>query len=69
MLQSPLCTRDILYGVGTEAMRLQYKARENETIQYVDDTSLYPWICNYFNFHIGHLVIQVGDACKDKKRA
>jgi hypothetical protein len=35
--QSPLRTRDVLYGGRTEAMRLHYKARENEkTIQYAD---------------------------------
>jgi G:T-mismatch repair DNA endonuclease (very short patch repair protein) len=39
--QSPLHTRDALYGGQTEAMRLHYKARENETIQYVDVMSLY----------------------------
>jgi len=30
--QSPLCTRDALYGGQSEAMRQHYKARENETI-------------------------------------
>jgi hypothetical protein len=30
--QSPLHKRDALYGGRTEAMRLHYKARENETI-------------------------------------
>jgi len=32
MQHSPLNTRDVLYGGRTEAMRLHYKARENETI-------------------------------------
>jgi len=40
--QTPLCNRDALYGGLTEAMRLHYKVRENETIQYVDVMSLYP---------------------------
>jgi len=44
--QSPLHTRDALYGGRTEAMRLHYKASENETIQYVDVMSLYPYIWN-----------------------
>jgi len=61
----PLCTRDALYGGRTEAMRLHYKAREGETIQYVDVMSLYPYICKYFKFPVGHPVIHVGDACKD----
>ena len=65
--QSPLCTRDALYGGRTEAMRLHYKVRENETIQYVDVMSLYPYICKYFKFPTGHPFIHVGDACKDKE--
>jgi hypothetical protein len=49
--QSPLRTRDAVYGGRTEAMRLHYKARESEeTIQYVDVMSLYPYICRYFKF-------------------
>jgi len=38
--QSPLRNRDALYGSPTEAIRLHYKARENETTQYVDVVSL-----------------------------
>jgi hypothetical protein len=48
-------------------MRLHYKAREGETIEYVDVMSLYPYICKYGKFPVGHLVVQVGDACKDKE--
>ena len=44
MCKSPLCTSDALYVFRTEAMRLHYKARECETIQYVDVMSLYPCI-------------------------
>ena len=46
-------------------MRLHYKVHENETIQYVDVMSLYPYICKYFKFPVGHPRIHVGDACKD----
>jgi len=63
--QSPLRTRDALYGVRTETMRLHYRANNSETIQYVDVMSLYPYICKYFKFPEGHLVIHVGDACRD----
>ena len=45
-------------------MRLHYKARENETIQYVDVMSLCLCICKYFKFPVSHTVINVGDACK-----
>jgi len=65
--QSPLHTRDALYGGRTEAMRLHYKVQENETLQYIDVMSLYPYICNYLKFPIGHPVIHVGEACKDKE--
>jgi len=51
---TPLCTRDPLYGGRNEAMLLHYKARENETILYVDIMSLYPYICKYFKFPVGH---------------
>jgi hypothetical protein len=65
--QSALKTRDALYGGRTEAMHLHHKAREDETIQYVDVISLYPYVCKYFKFLIGHPVIHVGDACQDKE--
>jgi len=42
---NPLRTRDTLYGGRTEDMCLYRKARENETIQYVDVISLSPYIC------------------------
>ena len=42
--QSPLKTRDALYGGRTETMRLRYKVRENETIKYVDVMSLHRYI-------------------------
>ena len=63
--QIPLRTRDVLYGGRTEAMCLYHKARENETIQYVDVMSIYPYICKYWKFPIGHPVIYVGDACRN----
>jgi len=49
-------------------MRLRYKIREGEeTVQYCDIMSLYPYICKYFKFPIGHPNIHVGDACADIK--
>ena len=59
-------TRDALYGGRTEAMRLQYKIREDvESVQYCDTMSLYPYICKYFKFPIGHPIIHVGDTGAD----
>jgi len=47
-------------------MRLHYKANNNdETIKYVDVMSLYPYICKYFKFPVGHPIIHVGDGCSD----
>jgi len=66
--KAPLKTRDALYGGRTEAMRLHSKIREGEeTIQYVDVMSLYPYICKYGKFPVGHPVIHAGDACSDKE--
>ena len=48
-------------------MRLYYMAREGEKIQCVDVMILYPYICNYFKIAVGHPVIHLGDACKDKQ--
>ena len=48
-------------------MRLQYKAQEGESIQYVYVMSLYPYIFKYFKFPEGHPVIHLGDACKEKE--
>jgi len=62
--ETPLRTRDALYGCRTEAMRLHFKVRENESIQYVDVMILYPYICKYFQFPVGHPTVHVGDECK-----
>jgi hypothetical protein len=63
---APLNTRDALYGGRTEAMRLHYKIKEDEeTVQYCDVMSLYPFICKYFKFPIGHPIIHVGYTCAD----
>jgi hypothetical protein len=48
-------------------MRLHYKAREGETIQYVDVMSLYSYICKYGKLPVGHPVVHVGDTCKDRE--
>jgi hypothetical protein len=49
-----------------EAMRLHYKVKEGvETTQYIDVMSLYPWVCKYFKFPVGHHVVHAGDECDD----
>ena len=63
---APLSTRDALYGGRTKAMRLHYKIRKGEeTVQYCDIMSLYPYICKYFKFPIVQPIIHVGDICAD----
>jgi hypothetical protein len=67
--KSPQCTRDAQYGGRTEAMRVRYKAREGDTIQYVDVMNLYPFICKYGKFPVRHPVVHVGneEACLGKQ--
>ena len=65
VLHSPLNIRDALYGRRTEALRIHYKVKEGESIQYVDVMSLHPFVCKYFKFPVGQPVIHVGDACRD----
>ena len=48
--KSPLCTRGPLYGRRKVAELLHYKARECETIQYLDGMSFFPYICKCFKF-------------------
>ena len=63
---SPLHIIDALYGGRTEVSRLHYKiAEKEETIRYCDVMSLYPYICKYSKFPIGHPVVHMGDAYKD----
>jgi len=55
-----LRTRDALYCGRTEAMRLHYRAKEDEaTIRYVEVMGLYPWVCKYFKFPVGHPTIHL----------
>ena len=37
---------------------------DNEIIEYCD-ISLYPYICKYFKFPLGHPFVHVGDTCKN----
>ena len=62
---SPLKTRDALYGGRPEATHLHYEITENETIEYSDFISLYPYICKNFKFLIDHPIVHVGDTYKN----
>jgi len=64
---SPLNTWDHMYGGRTEAIRLHYKISEwEETLQYVGVNSLYPYVCKYYKFPVGHPVIHVGDMSRQR---
>ena len=60
-----LNTRDALQGCRTKAMILHYAISEKETIRYCNIMSLYPFVCKYSKFPIGHFEVQLGDACWD----
>jgi hypothetical protein len=63
---APLKTWDALYGGRIGAMSFLKKIEEGqETIEYCDVMSLYPYICKYGKFPIGHPVIYAGDECSD----
>jgi len=48
-------------------MVLHYAIREGQTIQDYDVMNLYPYVCKYATFPIGHTKFHVGDACHDKQ--
>ena len=53
--------RDAFFGGRTNAIRLFFQSTEHDKIRYVDYTSLYPYVCKYAKFPIGHPVISFGD--------
>lgn len=60
-LQDRLDPRDSFFGGRTNAIKLHYKASEDETIQYYDFTSLYPWTNKYCRYPVGHPTIITDD--------
>lgn len=61
--QTPLDPRDAFYGGRTGNTVEYYKAMEDEKIKYVDVCSLYPWVCKYGKFPVGHPKVYVGSEC------
>ncbi|KAM4525040.1 uncharacterized protein PAE49_001105 [Odontesthes bonariensis] len=57
----PLSPRQALYGGRTCALRLRHTAGVDETVHYVDFTSLYPYVNCSFPYPLGHPTI----ICKD----
>ncbi|KAF0021975.1 hypothetical protein F2P81_025772 [Scophthalmus maximus] len=57
----PLSPRDALYRGRTSPVKLRYTAAANETVQYVDVTSLYPYVNCKFPYPRGHPEIIYND--------
>ena len=49
--------RDAFFGGRTNAIRLFFQSTGRDKIRYVDYTSLYPHVCKYAKFPMGHSVI------------
>jgi hypothetical protein len=60
---APINIRDALYGGRTEASKTYCRVKEGEEIQYVDVICLYPYICKYGKFPVGHPEVYVGADC------
>ncbi|XP_018574533.1 uncharacterized protein LOC108913463 [Anoplophora glabripennis] len=60
---TPLNPRDAFYGGRTWNTVEYYKCGPGEKIKYVDVCSLYPWVCKYGKFPVGHPKIYVGEEC------
>lgn len=63
LVSIPLNPRDAFYGGRTGNTFEYYKCGPGEKIKYVDVCSLYPWVCKYGKFPVGHPKVFVGDDC------
>jgi hypothetical protein len=64
--RAPLNPRDAFFGGRTGNTCKIYDAKEDEKIKYVDVCSLYPYICKYGRYPVGHPTVYVGeDECRD----
>ncbi|XP_063965780.1 uncharacterized protein LOC129254369 [Lytechinus pictus] len=52
--RDPLNPRHAFYGGRTNAVKLSHRIQGNERIKYVDVCSLYPWVCKYGKYPLGH---------------
>ncbi|XP_018578028.1 uncharacterized protein LOC108916298 [Anoplophora glabripennis] len=63
LINAPLNPRDAFYGGRTGNTFEYYKAKQGEIIKYLDVCSLYPWVCKYGKFPIGHPQVYIGEEC------
>lgn len=53
--------RDAFYGGRTDNIVTYYKVKQGEKIKYLDFCSLYPFICKYGRFPVGHPKLHIGN--------
>lgn len=63
MRYTPLDPRDAFFGGRTGNCKTYYHVAIGERVKYVDVCSLYPWVCKYGKFPIGHPTLYVGEEC------
>ncbi|KAJ8018898.1 putative DNA polymerase [Holothuria leucospilota] len=56
-IREPLQPRNAFFGGRTNAIKLHHVIRTGEKIRYIDVCSLYPWVCKYGEFPVGHPTI------------
>ena len=54
-------SRDSFFGGHTNVSQLYYKTSEQEQVNYVDFTSLYPWVNKYCWYPVGHPTVITKD--------
>jgi hypothetical protein len=53
-ITEPLKPREAFFGGRCGASKLYHLVLQNEKIRYLDVCSLYPWVCKYCKFPVGH---------------
>lgn len=48
-----------MYGAGTEDTKIHYRVIQGKQIRYVDVINMYPYICKYGYFPVGHPIVYV----------
>ena len=53
-IHDPMDGREAFYGGRTNCRKMYHKCKPGERIDYADVCSLYPWVCKYGEFALGH---------------
>lgn len=63
----PLNPRSAFFGGRTGNTKIYHSCEAGEEIKYADVCSLYPYVCKYGKYPIGHPTVYVGDdECKSR---